>query len=93
MRPGIATKIEGNSIAEAFIRNAKRMGKAVMAGDDLGGVLTYDRALIGALLFANFLRAHPERCEGGRIGIMMPAAGGVGVLIAAVMLAGCRPVM
>eukprot|EP00927_Polykrikos_kofoidii_P040103 TRINITY_DN34339_c0_g1_i2.p1 TRINITY_DN34339_c0_g1~~TRINITY_DN34339_c0_g1_i2.p1 ORF type:complete len:1015 (+),score=196.93 TRINITY_DN34339_c0_g1_i2:103-3147(+) len=92
-RPEVIKVIKGDSLPEAFLLNAKRMGTMVAVGDDISGALPYDRFLIGAILFAEYLRAHPERLAHNRIGVMMPAAAGVGVIIMGVMLAGCAPVM
>eukprot|EP00933_Yihiella_yeosuensis_P042259 TRINITY_DN36802_c1_g1_i1.p1 TRINITY_DN36802_c1_g1~~TRINITY_DN36802_c1_g1_i1.p1 ORF type:complete len:1013 (+),score=184.49 TRINITY_DN36802_c1_g1_i1:82-3120(+) len=92
-RPDVMKEVQGKNVPEAFIRNAKRMGKAIAVGDDNSGALGYDRVLIGAMLFANFLIAHPELRAGGRVGVMMPAAAGVGVMLMGILMAGCVPVM
>eukprot|EP00931_Biecheleriopsis_adriatica_P076305 TRINITY_DN50026_c0_g1_i1.p1 TRINITY_DN50026_c0_g1~~TRINITY_DN50026_c0_g1_i1.p1 ORF type:complete len:1021 (+),score=200.22 TRINITY_DN50026_c0_g1_i1:41-3103(+) len=92
-RPAPLAEIMGKNLPEAFLWNAKRMGSQIAVGDDTSGALPYDRVLIGAMLFANFLLAHPEKCAGGRIGLMMPAAAGVGVAVLGIMMAGCTPVM
>ena len=49
--------------------------------------------LIGAILFANFFLDRPELVSNGRVGVMLPAAAGVGVAVMGIMLARCAPVM
>jgi len=80
-------------LPEAFLHNGQRMGEAVAAADDISGVLNYGTYLIGVLLFADFIRDNPSYVKGGRIGVMIPASAGFGVVAMGVLLAGCSLVM
>jgi len=84
---------DGDNLPEAFLRNGQRMGAAIAAGDDVSGVLGYGTYVIGVLLFADFIRAHPQYVRGGRIGVMIPASAGFGIVAMGVLLAGCSMVM
>jgi len=83
----------GDTLPEAFLHNSQRMGDAVAAADDISGVLNYGTYLIGVLLFADFIRDNPRYIKGGRIGVMIPASAGFGVVAMGVLLAGCSLVM
>lgn len=91
-RPDVAMP-EGETLPEAFLINAHRMGKAVAASDDVSGVLDYGTYLIGVLLFADFIRNNPKYVRGGRIGVMIPASAGFSLVAMGCLLAGCSIVM
>jgi len=83
----------GDTLPQAFLHNSQRMGSAIAAADDISGVLNYGTYLIGVLLFADFIRDNPRYVKGGRIGVMIPASAGFGVVAMGVLLAGCSLVM
>eukprot|EP01052_Picozoa_sp_SAG31_P024595 SAG31_NODE_2104_length_6434_cov_3.690608_4_plen_335_part_00 len=96
-RPGVITEIEGNNLPEAFLHCAKRMGDAVAVADDVSGVVSYKKAAIGAMLFADFFRArarHPNFnfAENPRIGVMLPSVAGFPIVAMGIMLACKTPV-
>lgn len=92
-RQTLLKELKSQNVPSAFVYNAKRMGSAVAVGDSGSGAVTYSRALVAAMLFADFLRAHPERVAEDRIGLMMPAAAGAGIIVMGILMAGLTPVM
>ena len=57
-------EIKGASIAEAFVTRALLNPSDVAAADDLSGVLTYERLLVGVLTTARrFTRLHSRQCR------------------------------
>jgi long-chain-fatty-acid--[acyl-carrier-protein] ligase len=76
-------------ISRQFLETCDSMRNYVAMADEAGGVLTYGRAKIGALLMADIIAEYPER----NIGIMLPASAGANVLAVATLLAGKVPVM
>jgi len=87
-RPPVAFP-EARTIQEAFLLSCERMGGAVALADENSGVLSYKKLKIGALLMSKIIREMP----GDRIGIMLPATVGAGVVSLACLLAGKTPVM
>src|SRR5262249_34721422 len=61
--------IMGEPVAEAFVARALACPRDVAGADDMAGVLTYDRLLIGALIMARRFAKLP----GPNVGLMMPA--------------------
>jgi long-chain-fatty-acid--[acyl-carrier-protein] ligase len=82
-------EIKSGTVAEAFVRRALSCPSDVAAADDVSGVVTYGRMLIGALAMAQ--RISPM--EGANIGIMLPSSAGTGIVFMAAHLAGRTPVM
>jgi long-chain-fatty-acid--[acyl-carrier-protein] ligase len=81
--------VKGNSILDAFISNALRYRKEPAAADDLAGVVTYERLLVGVLATAKRLAALP----GENVGLMLPASVAADLAFFALHLAGKLPVM
>lgn len=66
---GVAT-LEGRTIAEAFVNRAKKSPKDIAVADEMSGVLTYRRVLVGAELMARRFR----KLSGESVGLMLPAS-------------------
>lgn len=82
-------QIDGDLIAEAFLRRALQHPKDVILADDLAGVLTYERFLTGTLLLSRRF----AKLEGDNIGLMLPASAACSMMFLALHLAGKLPVM
>jgi long-chain-fatty-acid--[acyl-carrier-protein] ligase len=82
-------EILGETVPEAFVTRALASRKDVVAADDLAGVLTYERLLVGALLMARRFRELP----GANVGLMMPASVGADIALLGLYLAGKLPVV
>ncbi|MCI0459728.1 MAG: AMP-binding protein [Gemmataceae bacterium] len=82
-------EILGDTIAEAFVNRALASRKDVAAADDLAGVMTYERLLVGALLMARRFRKLP----GDNVGLMLPASVGADIALLGLYLAGKLPVV
>lgn len=80
---------DARHITEAFLANARRWPTRAVVADQSGGVRTYRDVVLGTLL----LRPAIERLEGERVGIMLPASAGAGVVYLATLFAGKTPVM
>lgn len=87
-RPSVE-KPTGQTLQEAFLRNACRMKNAVACADENSGVMTYKRVKIGALVLAQVISKMP----GDKVGVMLPSTAGVGVVAFGCLLAGKTPVM
>jgi long-chain-fatty-acid--[acyl-carrier-protein] ligase len=81
--------ILGDTIAEAFVARALACRKDVAAADDLAGVLTYERALVGAEIMARRFRQLP----GANVGLLMPSSVGADLALLGLYLAGKLPVV
>lgn len=79
----------GETIPEAFLRAARRAPGRAIAADQVSGVRTYRDLMLGIAA----LRPDIERLPGERVGIMLPASVGAGVLYLAALFAGKTPVM
>ena len=77
------------TLGEAFVRRALLHPDDVVAADDVSGVLTYRRLLVGARLLADHVREQP----GDAIGVMLPASVAADLAFFGVHLAGKLPVM
>jgi acyl-CoA synthetase (AMP-forming)/AMP-acid ligase II/1-acyl-sn-glycerol-3-phosphate acyltransferase/acyl carrier protein len=88
LRPDVVFP-ESTTLQEAFLLSCERMGTAVALADENSGVLSYKRLKIGALLMAEIIREMP----GERIGVMLPATVGAGLISMACLLARKTPVM
>ncbi len=77
------------TINEAFLQAATEAAGDPIAADQVSGCLSYRRVLTA--VFA--LRPRIEALPGRRVGIMLPASAGAGVLYLATLFAGKTPVM
>ncbi len=82
-------EILGETIPEAFVRQAIKSARQVACADDISGVLTYRRLLLGALLMSRRMAKMP----GPNLGLMLPAGVAMNVLFYAAHLAGKLPVL
>jgi acyl-CoA synthetase (AMP-forming)/AMP-acid ligase II/acyl carrier protein len=82
-------EIKGDTIAEAFVARALAAPKDVAAADDLAGVLTYERLLVGALALSRRFAALPAP----NIGLMLPASVACDLALLGLELAGKLPVV
>ncbi len=82
-------EILGDTVPEAFVRRCLKHPTDVAAADDIAGVVTYERMLLGARLMAARFRQFPEP----NVGLMMPASVGGDVALLALHLAGKLPVI
>ena len=83
------TAVLAETLAEALVRRAALHPDDVAVADELSGVLTYRRFLVGARLMAGLLRGLP----GDAIGVMLPASVAADLTLFALHLAGKLPVM
>ncbi len=86
--PG-ALDILGDTVPEAFVRRCLNNPKDTAAADDIAGVVSYERMLLGARLMAARFRQFPEP----NVGLMMPASVAGDVALLALHLAGKLPVI
>jgi long-chain-fatty-acid--[acyl-carrier-protein] ligase len=82
-------EVKGDTLAEAFVARALANRRDVAAADDLAGVLTYERLLVGALVLSRRFAALPAE----NVGLMLPASVACDVAFLALHLAGKLPVM
>jgi long-chain-fatty-acid--[acyl-carrier-protein] ligase len=88
MPSGKAT-VYGESIAEAFLQQARRSAKDIAVADELSGVLNYRRLLVGTIILARRFRT----LEGDAVGLMLPASVAADTSFMALHLAGKTPVL
>jgi long-chain-fatty-acid--[acyl-carrier-protein] ligase len=81
--------ILANTIAGAFVARALANLRDVAAADDLAGVMTYERLLVGARTLSRRLAALPAP----NVGLMLPASVAGDVAFLALHLAGKLPVL
>ncbi len=81
--------ILGETVVEALVARALRCRRDVVVADDLSGVLTYEKLLVGALTLARRLRELP----GDNVGLLLPASVASDVALLALHLAGKLPVV
>ncbi len=79
----------GDTIAEAFVNRCLKHPKDTAAADDIAGVLSYGRLMLGAVLMAKRFRNFPEK----NIGLMLPASVAGDLALMALHLAGKLPVI
>ncbi|OWK38369.1 AMP-binding protein [Fimbriiglobus ruber] len=82
-------EILGETVATALLARVLRNPKDVAAADDMSGVLTYERVLLGALVLAKRFRDIP----GANVGLMLPASAAGMITLLALHLAGKLPVI
>jgi long-chain-fatty-acid--[acyl-carrier-protein] ligase len=81
--------VYGTTIAEALLRRVQAHPRDTAIADDLAGVLTYERLLVGALL----MRDQLGRLPGASVGLMLPASVACDVAFLGLHLAGKLPTM
>lgn len=81
--------MEGQSIPEALVRSCLKHASRPALADDLSGMLSFQRFLIGAFALSREISRIPEN----RIGVMLPASVGNDVVLFACFLAGKVPVL
>ncbi|HEY2786236.1 MAG TPA: AMP-binding protein [Fimbriiglobus sp.] len=81
--------LPGDTLPAAFLARATRHPGDVVAADDLSGVLTYERMLVGTFILAGKFRELP----GDTVGLMLPSSVGCTVAFLALHLAGKLPVL
>jgi long-chain-fatty-acid--[acyl-carrier-protein] ligase len=77
-------EVEGDTIAEAFVARALASPKDVAVADDLAGVLTYERLLVGALVLSRRFAVLPAP----NVGLMLPASVAGDLALLGLQLAG-----
>jgi acyl-CoA synthetase (AMP-forming)/AMP-acid ligase II/1-acyl-sn-glycerol-3-phosphate acyltransferase/acyl carrier protein len=82
-------EIWGDTIPEAFVIRALAYPKDVAVADDMAGVLTYERMLIGALAMSRRF----AQISAPNVGLMLPSAVAADTALLALYLAGKLPVM
>ncbi len=84
----IAT-MQGNHLADALVHSCLKHKTRPAIADDVSGMISFQRFLIGAWALSNEIRKLPET----RIGVMLPASVGNDVVLFACFLAGKVPVL
>jgi long-chain-fatty-acid--[acyl-carrier-protein] ligase len=79
----------GETLGEAFVNRALANPHDVADADDMAGCLTYERMLVGALLFSTRFAKIPA----ANVGLMLPASVGGDIAFLALQLAGKLPVL
>ena len=82
-------QVMGETIPEAFVNRALACRRDVAAADDLAGVVTYERMLVGALVMAKRFAELP----GANVGLMLPASVACDIAFLALHLAEKLPVL
>ncbi|WP_010584048.1 AMP-binding protein [Schlesneria paludicola] len=77
------------SIPAAFVERALSTPGDIAAADDLSGVVTYERLLVGALVMARRF----ERLTGKNVGLMLPASVASDIMLFALYLANKLPIL
>jgi len=87
-RPDPALPI-GRTLPEAFLRACERMRGFSACGDDVSGVLSYQKLKQSVLVLA----AHFQQVPDEHVGILLPSSIGAYICILALQMAGKTPVM
>jgi acyl-CoA synthetase (AMP-forming)/AMP-acid ligase II/1-acyl-sn-glycerol-3-phosphate acyltransferase/acyl carrier protein len=82
-------QIQGDTFAEAFVARALKHPRDVLVADDMAGVLTYERMLVGILTMSKRLAALP----GANVGLLLPASAASDIAFLGLHLAGKLPVI
>jgi long-chain-fatty-acid--[acyl-carrier-protein] ligase len=85
---GVAS-IKGDTFAEAFVNRALANRGDVILFDDLSGLLTYERVLVGALSMSRRLAKLPRP----NVGLLLPASAASDIAFMGLHLAGKLPVL
>lgn len=78
-----------DTVPHAFVRQALAHKSDIVMSDDLSGAVTYERALVGAQIFARRF----ARIAAPNLGIMLPASVACDLVFLGTQLAGKLPVM
>jgi len=87
--PEAAFTVPASTILEAFVRQALAHPGEAAAADDLSGVVTYERMLVGAQLMAKRFALLP----GDAVGLMLPASVAADTVFMALLWARKLPVL
>ena len=79
----------GKTVAEAFLKLARKTPGRTLIADQLSGTKTYRDIVLGVMA----LKGPIERLEGDRVAIMLPASVGADIVYLATVFAGKVPVM
>lgn len=82
-------QVMGDTIPEAFVNRALACRRDVAAADDLSGVVTYERMLVGALVLARRF----SELSAANVGLLLPASVACDTAFLALHLAGKLPVL
>jgi long-chain-fatty-acid--[acyl-carrier-protein] ligase len=82
-------RIRGDTLPEAFVNRALANPGDVAVADDLSGVLTYGRLLVGALVLARRFAKLPA----ANVGVLLPASVACDTVLFGLQLAGKLPVL
>ncbi len=82
-------EIAGQTMFEAVLKAADRLEDLPVAGDDVIGVISYQKLKMSAVALSLEIKKIP----GKYIGVMLPASIGADIAVLAIMLAGKVPVM
>jgi long-chain-fatty-acid--[acyl-carrier-protein] ligase len=82
-------EIKGDTLGEAFVNQALPHRDEVAVADDLAGVVTYGRLLVGVLTLARRFKQLP----GTRVGLLLPSSVACDTALLALHWAGKVPVM
>jgi long-chain-fatty-acid--[acyl-carrier-protein] ligase len=82
-------EVLGETIAEGFVARALTNPRDVAAADDLAGVLTYERLLVGVLSLSRSFKQLPA----AHVGVLLPASVACDLVFLALHLAGKLPVL
>ena len=86
---GMTLDILGETVPEAVLNRVRRNPRDVFAADDVSGVLTYEKLLVGATVLAERFRKLP----GDHVGLLLPASAAGVVALVALHLARKVPVI
>lgn len=87
--PARPPQVLAANIPRAFVRRALGAPMQIAAADDLSGVMTYEKLLVGALLMARRF----ERLPGEHVGLMLPASVAADIAVLGLYLARKVPVL
>src|SRR5262249_3595246 len=79
----------GETVPEAFLNRVRANPRDVAVADDLAGVLTYERLLVGALVMSRRFAKLSE----ANVGLLLPASVASDVAFVGLQLAGKLPVL
>jgi long-chain-fatty-acid--[acyl-carrier-protein] ligase len=82
-------RIQGETVLEAFVNQALAHPEDVAVADDLAGVLTYRRLLVGVLTLGRRFATLP----GSKVGLLLPASAACDTSLLALLWAGKVPVV
>jgi long-chain-fatty-acid--[acyl-carrier-protein] ligase len=86
----VPAEVLGETILEALVQRATACGREVVAADDLSGILTYERLLVGVQAIGQRLE---EMIAATNVGVLMPASVATDIVVFAIHFAGKTPVL